>query len=186
MNLDAAYAAALAKPSDINELLPVLHEYAAGCEHVTEFGTRLGVSTTCFLHARPQRLTAYDIQRQPGVVEGLTKFALEVGVQFDFVLADVRHIQIEPTDLLFIDTWHICEQLQAELSRNADRVYRHIAMHDTVTFGEVGETAGHRGLWPAIIQFLFDHPEWTLVEQRIRNNGLTILGRRLLGAATPK
>ncbi len=177
MNLDAAYAATLVKPSDINELLPVLHDYAAECENVTEFGTRFGASTTCFLHARPKRLTAYDLQQQPGVVERLAHLALEVGVRFRFVTAGVRHVRIKTTDLLFIDTWHVCEQLRAELYSHSNRVRRYIAIHDTVTFGEVGETAGHRGLWPAIIQFLLDHAEWKLIEQRT-NNGLTILGRR--------
>lgn len=186
MDLDAAYAAALATPSDINELLPVLHDYAAECENVTEFGTRLGVSTTCFLHARPRRLTAYDLRRQPGVVERLAQLALEGGVQFQFVTADVRRVRIETTDLLFIDTWHVCDQLRTELYIHSRRVRRYIAIHDTVTFGEVGETVGHRGLWPAVIQFLLDHAEWKLIEQRTRNNGLTILARRPPGADMPR
>jgi|KBSSwiStaDraftv2_1062776.scaffolds.fasta_scaffold174202_2 hypothetical protein len=39
---------------------------------------------------------------------------------------------------LFIDTWHVCEQLETELSRHSVRVRRYLVMHDTVTFGEVG------------------------------------------------
>ena len=176
--LDETYATALATPSDINQLLPTLRQYASNCERVTEFGTRSGVSTRAFLHARPQQLVCYDRVRKPEVAEELERLALDGGVQFEFIEADVLAVDIQPTDMLFIDTWHTGEQLAAELGRHAGRVRRYIAMHDTISFGEKGATPGHKGLWPAIIDFLLKHPEWALVEQRIISHGLTILGRR--------
>ena len=47
-------------PSDINEHIPVLSRYAAGCESVTELGA--GRSTWGLLHGRPKRLRSYDIR----------------------------------------------------------------------------------------------------------------------------
>jgi hypothetical protein len=34
-----------------------------------------------------------------------------------------------------------------------------------------------KGLWPAVEEFLVDHPEWVLKERYTNNNGLTVLER---------
>jgi hypothetical protein len=34
-----------------------------------------------------------------------------------------------------------------------------------------------KGLWPAVEEFLIDHPEWRLKERFTNNNGLTVLER---------
>ena len=34
-----------------------------------------------------------------------------------------------------------------------------------------------KGLWPAVEEFLIEHPEWKLKERYTHNNGLTILQR---------
>jgi hypothetical protein len=36
-----------------------------------------------------------------------------------------------------------------------------------------------KGLWPAIEEFLVEHPEWTLHERFTNNNGLTVLKRKI-------
>ena len=98
--------------------------------------------------------------------------------RFECRIADVLEIEIEPTDFLFIDTWHIESQMHIELRRHADKVHSVIAFHDTETFGLVGESPGHRGIWYAIDRFLKEHPEWEIREHRANNNGLTVIGRR--------
>jgi hypothetical protein len=35
----------------------------------------------------------------------------------------------------------------------------------------------NRGLWPAVDEFLKEHPEWTLEKRYTNNNGLTILAK---------
>jgi hypothetical protein len=35
----------------------------------------------------------------------------------------------------------------------------------------------NKGLWPAISEFLLEHPEWKILERFTNNNGLTILKR---------
>src|SRR5262249_732802 len=87
------------------------------------------------------------------------------------------------TDMLFIDTWHVYEQLRHELALHAGKVRRYLVFHDTTTYGESGEEPGSRGLWPAIEEFLREHPEGSLAAHYEHNNGLTILARQ--GAPVP-
>ena len=86
-------------------------------------------------------------------------------------------MELEETDLLFIDTWHVYEQLKTELALHAGRARKWIILHDTQTFGITGETAGHRGLLPALEEFLDGNPVWRRVEHFTNCNGLTILER---------
>lgn len=174
--VEKAFAAAQARPSDINEHLETLRDYARQCSHVTEFGVRGGVSTTALIAAHPQKLRCYDIRREPTVARRLGELAIAEGIDFAFLEQDVRQADIEPTDLLFIDTWHTYDQLRAELRRHASQVRKTILLHDTVTFGASGEGGG-RGLWPAIAEFLQDHAEWRIQEVKVNNNGLTVLTR---------
>ena len=36
-----------------------------------------------------------------------------------------------------------------------------------------------KGLWPAVEEFLQEHPEWTIERRYTNNNGLTILKRNV-------
>ena len=158
-------------PSDINEHCPTLYALARECRHVTEFGTRTGNSTVALLYAQPDKLVCYDMVRFPQV-ELLGRLAGRT--EFVFVQADVLRVEIEPTDLLFIDTRHDYEQLQEELRLQAGRVRRYIVLHDTTTFGERGETPGHIGLWPAVEEFLAQG-NFRLKSREHHNHGLTVL-----------
>jgi hypothetical protein len=132
-----------------------------------------GVSTTALLFSQPERLVCYDLHKQPRV-EVLR--ALAGRTEFVFHEADVRAVTIEETDLLLIDTWHVYEQLRTELRLHAGRVRRYLVLHDTTTFGEQGESPGHRGLWPAVEEFLAAGT-FRLRERYDHNNGLTVLER---------
>src|SRR5262249_8726058 len=167
------YHAACVTPSDINEHCPVLYALAKECRHVTEMGTRTAVSTTALLFAPPERLGCYDLRKYPPV-DRLA--ALAGRTQFAFHQADVRQVEIEETDLLFIDTWHVYEQLREELSLHSPKVRRYIVLHDTTTFGDRGEAEGRRGLWPAVEEFLA-RGTFRLKRRLHNNNGLTVLER---------
>lgn len=170
------YDRAASTPSDIWEHVPVLYKYASTIRHITEFGTRHGNSTSAFLFARPDRLIAYDLQR-PSQMDEFEIAASSNGIEFEFVQTDVRGLaRIEETDLLFIDTWHVYEQMQAEL-RFAASVRRYIILHDTETFGIAGEGDGLVGIWPAVGEFLRQSADWELHQIFRANNGLTILKR---------
>jgi len=173
VHLDDEYHRLLGTPTDIQNHLPRLRALAAQCESVVEFGTRTAVSTTAILHGQPAKFTAYDINRSDRAV-----WLREVGgrTHYRFVVADTREIEIEPCDLLFIDTLHVYEQLSAELALHADKVRGRIAMHDTVAFGTNGELPGSKGLRPAIHEFLAKGG-WKVEAEYTDSNGLTVLKR---------
>jgi hypothetical protein len=174
--LAAAYKRACATVSDIYQHLPTLYRYASCCRHVTEFGTRTGVSTLALLRALPERLVAYDWDRFPEV-DYLEELARLQGIHFSFRQEDTRRADLEPTDLLFIDTYHVRQQLEEELAVAGERVGRYLLLHDTETYGEQGEDGGE-GLWPAVAALVRRDPKWCLLNHRSENNGLTVLWRR--------
>ena len=176
LGLDEYFRQAVRTPSDINEHLAYLNRLASTVGHVTEFGTRSGCSTSAFLQARPKRLVCYDLERK-GEVSALEQIAADAAIDFEFRERDVRTVEIEPTDLLFIDTWHVEEQMREELCRHAHKARAYLVMHDTETFGHNGESPGHRGVWYAISEYMQTHPEWRLLQHIPHNNGLTVFAR---------
>ena len=170
-SLAQLYHQVCALSSDINEHCPTLCALARECRHVTEFGTRTGNSTVALLNAQPDKLVCYDLVRSPQMerlrdVAGRTELV--------FVQADVLQVEIEPTDMLFIDTRHDYEQLKEELRRHTGKVRRYIVLHDTTTYAERGETPGHAGLWPAVEEFMA-LGTFRLKWRDHHNNGLTVL-----------
>lgn len=164
--------------SDINEHLPTLKTYAEKCSHITEFGTRYGNSTIAFMASFPKKFISYDVTYNDRI-EYLERLAKYCKINFEFRLENVEQIEIEETDLLFIDTNHHARQCANELKLHADKVKKYIAFHDVETFGygETGGQGGEQGLWLAITPFLESHPEWKILEHYKNNNGLLIIGR---------
>lgn len=168
------YLNACNTPTDINEHLPILYELALDCKSVTEMGVRSGESTRAFLFA-DVKLRSYDLELDNNVID-LFNLAKSHKKDVEYIQGDTRLIEIDETDLLFIDTWHCYEQLKIELIRHASKVKKYIAMHDTFTFGCRGESA-EIGLLPALIEFMTENPNWKFKIHRINNNGLTVIER---------
>lgn len=176
--------------SDINQHLPVLLECAKQCKTIAEFGVRDAVSVYAFAAAKPEKLICVDINRSHGANIFLSMCSEEnVPVQFD--IADSRTYNLEPVDLLFIDTLHTYGQLKTELAIHANKVNKFIILHDTLSYGFVDEThvyssvfqnektdPNERGLIPAIMNFLQSNLAWRHYCTYPYNNGLTILTRR--------
>jgi beta-1,4-mannosyl-glycoprotein beta-1,4-N-acetylglucosaminyltransferase len=170
------FRTALQTPSDINQHIDFLYRLASTVNHITEFGTRFGGSTCAFIYAKPRRLVAYDIEPRE-TLPAILSAARECRVDFEFREQDVLKSEIEPTDLLFIDTWHVEQQMREELRLHADKVRLYLVMHDTETFAHGGESNGHQGIWPAIADYMKEHPEWRLLHHFQHNNGLTVFTR---------
>ena len=135
--LNLEYQIARRLPSDINEHLELLKSLADSVEHVTEMGTRTGVSTRAFL-ASDVTLRAYDLFLD-GYVSQLFELAQKEEKDAKYIEANVLETEIDETDLLFIDTWHCYDQLYAELTKHAPKVKKYIAFHDTQTYGTRSE-----------------------------------------------
>ena len=193
------YTTACTRGSDINEHLPTLKRYTDMCTHVTECGVRGVVSSWAFaagLLGKPgARLVQVDLDTNSNVVM-FGNLARQNGIDTVFYKQSDLECPIEPTELLFIDTWHVYGHLKRELARWNAHVSKYIIMHDTTVDEWRGETIRCgwnpvkqsaetgipvdeivKGLWPAIDEFLREHPEWTLEARYTNNNGLTILRR---------
>ena len=109
-----------------------------------------------------------------------------------YIKANVLDVNIEQTDMLFIDTWHQYDQLKQELHKHAKFVNKYIVLHDTFTFGIHGENSSGCGgivltdhlndpigLLPALIEFMIEYPEWKFKYHSIKNNGLTVIERTI-------
>lgn len=178
--LEEIYKFNCIKYSDIHEHLPTLKKYTEECEHVTEMGVRYVVSTYAFMMGKPKKLISYDIVpvENYGIDRNqLKELAKTNGVDFNFVVGDVTKIEIEETDLLFIDTKHVYQQLIVELNLHSHKTRKYIIMHDTTKFGEIGESEEGEGLMKAIYEFLGKNSNWEIHEKFDNNNGLTILKR---------
>jgi len=176
--LRAFYQHAKRETSDINEHLPMLSFLAQQCDHVTEFGVRTGASTLAFLHGlrgkHDARLRSYDINDNYRVHQTFSSLT-----KTDWVFEKNSTLtipKIDLTDLLFIDTMHNYAQVSRELTLHGDQAQQWIAFHDTETFGTVGDN-GDDGINNAIDEFMDFRPEWRIVYQTDRNNGLTVIER---------
>lgn len=163
-------------PSDINEHLPTLKALTEECETVTEMGVRYCVSTFAFLEGKPKKLTSIDIAHPTSYVhqggvqayEKVLNTAKAYGVDFDFIQASTLDIEIEPTDLLFIDTLHTGHQLRQELKLHADKAKKYIVFHDTVSCADE--------LMPVINEWLAEG-KWKVKEHYMNNNGILVAQR---------
>lgn len=165
------------EPSDIIAHLPIIKEYASKYKHITEFGIRTGRSTVAICDARPDKIISYDIKLSDNIKYLNTVSKLE-GINLNIIEKDVLSVDIEPTDLLMIDSKHTYSQLIQELNKHSPKVKHAILLHDTDTFGLVGEDDTTPSLIQAVEEFLQNNKEWYLKENWIRNNGFMILERK--------
>jgi hypothetical protein len=152
---------------DICEHFPLMLKYGKQCEHITEMGVRNVVSTWGWIGSNPKKLICYDIRRSNEVQDAIDT-AAELGLDFTFHEADTRAIEIEETDLLFIDTEHTYDQMQKELELHGNKARKFIIFHDTAHFPEMNQ---------AIKEFMEANPHWVNEEEVTNNNGFKIIKR---------
>ena len=168
-SIEDIYQFRCAQPSDINEHLPVIKEYASKCESIVELGVREMVSTWALLAGKPKEMLAVDIVYPKEFdVREVEEFCKEEGVDFKFTIGDSLEINIPQCDLLLIDTLHEAAQLEVELKRHANNVLKYIIFHDTVSC--------ESELMPVINEWL-KQGEWRIKEHYLNNNGLLVCER---------
>lgn len=174
--------------------LPTLRRHAAECSPgaVLELGVKDGASASAFLLGTRGEVWGIDIRDRPAAR------ALEAaaGGRFRYVIGDSTDPKFGPheCDLLFVDSLHTYEQVQAELRAHAWKVRHYLIFHDVTTFGEVGadgETGRqswthqvgksvpweYAGIRLAIDEFMIENQEWRIVERHVESHGLLVLGR---------
>lgn len=193
------YAGLPVEQCDIGEHMSLLKQLAFECPTVTEIGLGLVISTWAILEGLSENFSSerhyigIDIAQPPEDNLALAqKFATERGIDFTFQRGNDLYIDIESTDLLFIDSMHTYCHLSYELDTFSPKVRKYIAMHDTSEpwgdrddieyLGDYSEyppeySRTKRGLWQAVEDFLVRHPEWELQERHLNCHGFTILRR---------
>lgn len=176
-------------PSDINEHLETLYNLGKECSHITEMGVRWVSSTWPLVYSNPKKIISYDIVTNPNIIE-VINLCNEYSVDYSFQEKDVLQLEIEPTELLFIDTLHTYNQLIKELEIHSNKVSKYIVLHDTEFFGRVDESVYEhasnlikenpttkQGLMTAVEDFLSTElgQSWEIFKIYKNNNGLTIL-----------
>jgi len=163
--------------SDINEHLPILLKYGRQVDHITELGVRGGCSTVAWWYAKPKTLRCYDVALCNAHDILMREVKGADGFDYKFIQADVLEIEIEETDLLFIDTYHTYNQLSKELALHGNKSRQYLIFHDTVTFGDRGEDYKKPGIIAAIDEFVLENPHWLIEKVFTNNNGLLVLRR---------
>lgn len=161
---------------DCSEHLITLYDLARECEHITELGTHRGNSTIAFVRARPFCIHAYDIKEHPRAKQ-IEALALCMNIDFHYHIESTTEATIEETDLLFVDSLHVYDQVKKELELHGNKAKKYLVFHDTETWGKRGEF-NNRGIIDAIEEFLRENDHWDLKEHYPNNNGLTIYERR--------
>ena len=175
--------------SDINEHLETLYNLGKECSHITEMGVRWVSSTWPLVYSNPKKMISYDILKNPNITE-VINLCNEYSINYSFEEKDVLQLEIEPTELLFIDTLHTYNQLIKELEIHSNKVLKYIVLHDTEHFGRVDEVVYQHasnvikeapstkaGLMTAVEDFLLTElgQSWELFRVYKNNNGLTVL-----------
>jgi len=114
--LAALYVELCETESDIYLHLPTMVELVEqlGAKHVIELGTRTGVSTVAWLYGLEQtggRLTSVDLDAKPNIGD----WPHWTFIQGDDVDPAVVS-QLEPADIVFVDTSHLLEHTRKELA----------------------------------------------------------------------
>jgi hypothetical protein len=143
--------------------------YASMVDSIVEFGVYTGLSTCAWLSGKPKSLRSYDItDTNLTVLDDLKANAELNGTDFEFAIANSLEIEIEPCDLLFIDTVHTKDHCLAELDRHASKAQKYIILHDPSDWP---------GVFEAVITFLHHNRCWHIIEHCNQQSGLLVLER---------
>jgi hypothetical protein len=175
--LDDLYKEACNKVSDCFKHCPLVCEIASKCQHITGLGLNSQPLIISMLASQPTTLIGYDdiadkvdyFRNLLDPISGKTSVKLREGHSLN--------IQIEPTDLLVMDTYHSSPQLRKELEKHAGNVKRYLIFMSTYAYAVRGEDGSFPGIADVIVDFVRENPVWEIIHQVNTNNGITILER---------
>jgi hypothetical protein len=183
-------------PSDCNEHLSTIRSYVARSAEDRLEGASVQEHEPLGVYIDAHRADDYLVAALAGMamagqkkVEIITKQAVNTYQvlmainaferkhgQVRLRLTDHEHGQIA---VGILDPIPHTKPVMADCLEQASRfVEDFLIIHDTITYGEIGEDSGvGNGIMPAIREFLKKHREWTAIETFPNNNGLLILAK---------
>ena len=198
------YQDVLGRGNDLTPYGQVLSDLTAQCSSVVEMGIgplHLGLNSTwALLHGlytspstAAKKYTSIDILDNPvnSNIYHAKEIGLNLGIDFNFIIADSGTVDIEEYDLLFIDTEHTYQHLIKDLNRHSGKSKKYIAIHDTSgTYeawedwpsdherrGALKDSPEKYGMWRGVVDFLEENKDWTLHKRHQELYGMTILSR---------
>jgi len=134
-------------PSDINQHLPTLYQYAKECTKILETGVRGCVTSWALAYGLLQnenpigkRYMLLNDIKECDIAEFLQS-TQNLDIQIEYQWVNNLDLTIYQTvDMTFIDTWHVYGQLKRELAKFAPITKKYIIMHDTTVDEIEGET----------------------------------------------
>ena len=154
---------------DSPERIELISKLAKGCMHITEFGVYSGCSTLAFMLANPKELISYDITDKFFETKDLLNLiAKKNKINYRFNLASSLEVDIDETDMLFIDTTHSYENTKTELGRHHSKVKKHILLHDYNSF---------QGVQKAVDEFLLSNKNFKISYLDLFDDGMIMLSR---------
>lgn len=143
--------------------------YAQQSDSIVEFGVYTGLSTCAWLTGLPKKLISYDItDANLTVLPELQYNAKLNGTNFSFIVGNSLELDIDPCDLLFIDTVHTYKHCLSELDRHSNKSKKFIILHDPSDWP---------GVFEAVIVFLHHNRQWHIIEHCNKGSGLLVLKR---------
>jgi len=165
----------------IAHYMDVLKDLASNCDTIIELGVNEVNSTWAFMINRPKKITCVDFEFKTNHRKHLyntaphlcnpwldqaIKLAEKENIELVLIEKDTRTLDLEPADMMFIDTEHTYECLNQELILHGPKIKKYIAIHDTVLFP---------GQARAITEFISKNPNWIIKNEYTLSPGLTVL-----------
>lgn len=161
----------------VAEQLPILKSYTSKIDHVTEIGVNIGNSTRGFMAGRPKRMVGIDIKYFGKDTQRIKDLASNNGIDYKYIVADSLSIEIEPTDLLFLDGNHSYDYVFQELVKHSLNVSKWIFLHDITAEGRMSPVGKPYAVLKATYAFLEINNKWKVKLKDERHAGLMILER---------
>jgi cephalosporin hydroxylase len=138
---------------------------------------------------RPYKVVSVDIEEQPVQnFKRLQQLTQDCGVDWSFVKSSDLEVKLAHVDMLFIDSNHRFEHVQALLRTHELTVSKYIILHDTSwdrapqrsLWSHIDDQYPGNPVWSAVKEFLHTDQgrEWHVLERKITFPGLTVLSRR--------
>jgi hypothetical protein len=177
VDLEKAYEQAAQNPSDFHEHVPTLRDLASSCKSAVELSLWYKPSDIALAQGLPPDGELVSVS--PGNKPGWGAIRTALGGRFKGESVDPHARAPQSCDLLFVDTRHDADTLFPILKSWQGSVAKYLAVHCTVTFGEVADSPNKAGVMYALRAFCKDHPEWVVKRRDENNHGLVVLSKCL-------
>lgn len=140
------------------------------CTSYTELGINQGTTLAVAVLQNIPYIRAYDISLSPynNAKHLFNTYSINNKLNYKVYEFDTLKCDIDPTDLLYIDTKHDYKHLSQELKLHGHKAKKYIIFHDTHT---------QQGLKKAVLEYVERNKEWKVIEDCQQSVGFMTIGK---------